>query len=187
MATVATPITTSDLLAMPENGTQRWLVAGELRERPMTVRNRFHSRTLVRVCKFLDNWLDQQPPPRGQVLAGEAGVRLARDPDTTFGIDVVYVSAEVIVQQTEESTLIDGVPTLAVEILSPNDTLEDVHEKIDALLAAGVALVWIIDPYDRTVRTYRPEAEPELFNVRQELTAEPQLPGFRVPVARLFE
>src|SRR4029077_6841159 len=141
--TVATPITTSDLLAMPENGTDRWLVAGELRERPMTVRNRFHSRTLIRVGKFLDNWLDQQPPPRGQVLGGEAGVRLARDPDTTFGIDVVYVSSEVTVQQTEESTLIDGVPTLAVEILSPNDTLEDVHEKIDALLAAGVALVWI--------------------------------------------
>ena len=76
----------------------------------MTLRNRFHSRILIRVGKFVDNWLDQQPPPRGQVLGGEAGVRLFRDPDTTVGIDVVYVSHEVIIQQTEESTLVDGVP-----------------------------------------------------------------------------
>jgi hypothetical protein len=37
------------------------------------------------------------------------------------------------------------------------------------------------------VTVYRPGTEPELFNVRQELSGEPHLPGFRVPVARLFE
>jgi Uma2 family endonuclease len=187
MATVATTMTTDQLLALPENGMDRWLIGGELRERPMTVRNRFHSRILVCGCTELEIWNRQQPPPRGQVLGGEAGVRLSRDPDTTLGVDIVYVSAEVIVRQTDETTLIDGVPILAVEILSPNDTLEDVHEKIDTYLAAGVPVIWIIDPHDRTVRVYRPGAEPELFNVRQELSGEPHLPGFRVPVARLFE
>ncbi len=65
--------------------------------------------------------------------------------------------------------------------------VEDVNEKIDAYLSAGVAIVWIVDPYYRTVRVHRPDAEPELFNVRHELTAEPQLPGFRVAVSRLFD
>jgi hypothetical protein len=37
------------------------------------------------------------------------------------------------------------------------------------------------------VMVHRPDAEPELFNIRQELSGEPHLPGFRVPVARLFE
>ena len=95
-------------------------------------------------------------------------------------------SAEVMIRQTNETTLIDGVPILAVEILSPSDVIEDVNEKIDAYLEAGVAVVWIVDPYFRTVKVHRPDAEPELFNVRQELTAEPHLPGFRVPVSRLF-
>src|SRR3954468_23501632 len=94
-------MTTEEMLALPEDGTERWLIDGELRERPMTVRNRFHSRVLIRVGKFLDNWLDEQPPPRGQVLGGEAGVRLARNPDTTVGIDVVYVPADVSVRQTD--------------------------------------------------------------------------------------
>ena len=187
MATVATPMTTEEMLALPKNGMERWLIAGELRERPMTVRNRFHSRTMIRVGKFLDNWLDEQPSPRGQVLGGEAGVRLSRDPETTVGIDVVYVSSEVIVQQTGDTSLIDGVPTLAVEILSPKDTVEEIHEKVTVYRQAGVLLIWLIDPYDLTVMVHRPNAEPELFNIHQELSGEPHLPGFRVPVARLFE
>ena len=126
MATASSRMTTEDLLAIPEDGTDRWLIAGELRERPMTRRNRFHSRVMIRVGKILDNWLDEQPEPRGQVLGGEAGVILGHDPDTTVGIDVTYISAEVMVRQTEDSTLIDGVPTLVAEILSPSDTIEDI-------------------------------------------------------------
>ena len=187
MATVTTPMTTEELLALPDDGMERWLIAGELRERPMTVRNRFHSRAMICVGTELENWRRQSTPPRGQILGGEAGVRLSRDPETMVGIDVVYVSADVIVRQTEETTLIDGVPTLAVEILSPNDTVEEIHEKIMLYQTSGVPLIWIINPYSRMVTVHRPDAEPESFNVRQELSGEPHLPGFRVPVARLFE
>jgi Uma2 family endonuclease len=180
-------MTTEELLALPENGTERWLIAGVLRERPMTTRNRFHSFTMAIITAELVNWLRQRPEPRGQVLTGDAGVRLRRDPDTTVGVDVAYVSAEVLARQPAETTIIDGAPVLAVEILSPNDTIEEINEKIDAYLAAGVPLVWIIDPYRRTVTSHRPDAEPALFNIRQELTAEPHLPGFAAEVRRLFE
>jgi hypothetical protein len=47
MATASSLMTTEELLAIPEDGTDRWLIAGELRERPMTRRNRFHSRTIA--------------------------------------------------------------------------------------------------------------------------------------------
>lgn len=187
MATVTTLMTTEEMLALPDNGMERWLIAGELRERPMTVRNRFHGSVTAYITTELVNWCRQQSPPRGQVLCGEAGVRLSHDPDTTVGIDVVYISAEVAVRQTDETTLIDGVPTLAVEVLSPNDTVEEIHEKLTTYRLAGVPLVWIVDPYNRTVTIYRSDVEPELFNIRQALSGEPHLPGFRVPVARLFE
>jgi Uma2 family endonuclease len=188
MSVAAAPpvLTTAELLALPQDGVDRWLIRGQLREKPMTVRNRWHSRIMVRVGKLLDNWLDQQPEPRGSVLGGEVGVRLRRDPDTTVGVDVVYVSPEVAARESADTTLIDGVPVLAVEILSPNDTLEEVNEKIDEYLRAGVALVWVINPHHRTVEIFRPGEEPELANVRQELSGEPHLPGFRVPVAQLF-
>ena len=192
MATVVTPMTTETLLALPYDGVRRWLVDGELREEsvsesPMTLRNRFHSRLTTVVSTELEVWLRQQPKPRGQVLSGEAGVRLRRDPDTTAGIDVVYVSPEVMAAQTEETTLIEGVPTLVVEILSPNTTVEVLHEKLAMYQKAGVAIVWVVDPYDQTVKVHRAGVKPALFNADQELTGEPQLPGLRIPVARLFE
>lgn len=196
MATVAKPMTTEELLALPDDGVERWLIDGELRERPaegeardrgMTLRNRFHSIVMTMVCTELELWRRQRPEPRGRVLTGEAGVRLCHDPDTTVGIDVVYVPPEVMVKQTEKTTLIDGVPTLAVEILSPNDTVEEVHEKLAKYRQAGLPVVWVIDPYDQTVTVHRAGGKPVLFNVDQELSGEPELPGFRVPVARLFE
>src|SRR4051812_48446236 len=193
MATATTLMTTEELLAMPDDGVERWLIRGELREKrpqeggpPMTVRNRYHSRALICVGTELEIWLRTQPEPRGEVLGGEAGVRLRGTPDSTVGVDVVYVPSEVLTKQTDETTLIDGVPVLAVEVLSPSDTQEQIDEKIDEYLAVGVPLVWVLDPHDQTVTVYRPGAHPELFNVGQELTGDPHLPGFRVPVARLF-
>jgi Uma2 family endonuclease len=179
-------MTTEEMLALPENGVERWLVRGQLREKPMTYRNRTHSRIMVRVAKLLDNWLDLQPEPRGSVLCGDAGVRLQRDPDTTFGVDVIYVSPETAGRQSDETTLIEGAPVLAVEILSPSDTQEEINDKIDDYLQAGVALVWIIDPRRQTVQIIRPNDVPVLVNVRQELSGEPHLPGFRVAAAQLF-
>ncbi len=188
MATVLeSPLmTTEEMLDLPTNGVERWLVRGKLREKRMTVRNRFHSRIMATIAYFLKKWLETQPNPRGQVLCGEAGCRLARSPDTTVGIDVVYVAANLIVQESDETTLIDGIPVLAVEILSPNDTVEEVRDKIKLYQKHGVPLVWVIDPYDRTIKVYRLNQEPELVNVDQELSAEPHLPGFRAAVKEIF-
>jgi len=188
MAVVEAPalMTTEQLLAMPEDGVTRWLIRGQLREKPTSYRNRWDSRVMARVARFLDVWLDEQPAPRGSVLCGEAGVRLTRDPDTTVGVDVIYVSAEVAARSSDDTTLIDGAPVLAVEILSPNTTQEEIDEKIEQYLSAGVALVWIINARQRTVTIYRLDRGPALVNVDQELSGEPHLPGFRVRLAELF-
>jgi Uma2 family endonuclease len=182
MAVVEAPalMTTEQLLALPDDGVEQWLIRGQLREKPMTYRNRWHSRATIRIGYFLESWREQQPGPRGSVLGGEAGVRLTRNPDTTVDSDVVYISAEVTARNPDDTSIIDGVPVLAVEILSPNNTVEEIDEKLDQYLEAGVPLVWIVDTRDRTVTVYRPNQEPMLVNATQELTSEPELPGFRV-------
>ena len=117
----------------------------------MKIRNRWHSRIMVCVAYLLESWLHLQPAPRGLVLCGEAGCRLRRNPDSTVGIDVVYISADLASKISQETSLIDSVPVLVVEILSPSDTQEQIDEKIDDYLRAGVAVVGIIDPHDKTV------------------------------------
>ncbi len=88
---------------------------------------------------------------------------------------------------TRKAKYLDGPPVLAIEILSPSDEQEDIADKVREYLDAGVPLVWVVDTFFSTVTVHRPDAEPQLFNVKQELTAEPFLPGFRVAVAELFE
>ena len=186
-AVVDAPVmTTDELLALPPNGVERWLIEGQLREKSMTVRNRFHSRIMASLSHFLESWRESQPEPRGEVLCGEASVRLHRNPDTTVGIDVVYIAATLALQKSDDTTLIDGVPTLIIEILSPSDIFEAIEGKIDIYQKAGVPLTWIVDAHDRTATIYRLDAEPEQVNTHQELSAEPFLPGFRVAVAKIF-
>src|SRR5947209_19345065 len=109
------PMTTEEMLALPDDGIDRELIGGRLREKPMTMRNRRHSRIQARVTRLLDCWLDTQAEPLGEVVAGEAGFRLRRNPDTSVGIDVAYVSAETIANTPETSAFFEGPPVLAVE------------------------------------------------------------------------
>ena len=50
-------------------------------------------------------------------------------------------------------------PDLAVEVLSPNDNASEIDDKIVEYLAAGVKLVWVVNPTSRTVRVH-PSASP---------------------------
>lgn len=75
---------------------------------------------------------------------------------------------------------------MADEILSPHDKHEEVHEKIAEYLRVGVALVWEVDPDFQTVRVFRPEHEPIMFNRKQRIDGGEVLMGFEVAVATLF-
>ena len=192
MGTTATTklMTTEEFLAIPdEDDVERYLIRGQLREirdTDVTKRNRWHGRTEARIAQLLGQWLDLQPEPRGEIFSGEIGCKLCHDPDSSVGIDVIYVSAEVAMRESDDTTLIDGIPILAVEILSPSTTIEEIDEKTDEYRAVGIPLVWVVDPHDKTVTVYRPGSPAETFNVNHELSGEPHLPGFRVPVARIF-
>ncbi len=72
MATVThtSPMTVEEMLALPDDGMERELIRGELRQRPVTRRNRRHSSVEARVAKFLGIWIDAQPESPGEVVSG---------------------------------------------------------------------------------------------------------------------
>ncbi len=179
-------MTAEDLASLPDDGVERDLIRGELRERPMTRRNPIHSETESCIDHELRVWLDTQPNPKGKVVVGEAGFRLRSDPETYVGIDVAYVSPEMAAAHVRKRKFFDGPPVLAVEILSPSDQYGDVVEKVELYLEVGT-VVWLVAPDFRTVAVHRTGEPPETFNDRQELVGDPYLPGFRVRVARFFE
>jgi Uma2 family endonuclease len=52
-------------------------------------------------------------------------------------------------------------------------------------MAAGVELVWIVDPYFHTVTVHRPSAPPEMFNNEETLSGGATLPGLEIAVTDL--
>jgi len=184
VATTPQKMTVEEFPKLPEDGVRRFLINGIVWEEGMSYRSMEHTHVTTRVAKFLDNWRDTQPRPNGLVLSGDAGFRL--DADTAIGADVAYVTPELISDRPDDSRVIHGVPPLVAEILSLSDTTELIQEKIATYMAAGVAILWIINPYSETVIVHRPGRRPTFVNADEELTAEPVLPGFRVAVADLF-
>lgn len=186
IASLPRKMTVEEFLALPDDPeVERMLINGELWEKPMTRRNRFHARTETRIAYVLENWVERTDQPL-VVYSGEAGVRLPSG-ETVLGIDVTVVTEAVASRQSDESTLIEGVPILAVEILSPSDSQREVVEKINTYLAAGVKLVWIVEPMLRMVTVHRPDGSPETYSGEKPLRGEPHLPGFEVPAEKLFD
>ncbi len=188
MAIAAELMTSDEMLALPDQEAfERWLIGGELRERPMTLRSPTHAGTTAAVTGYLLMWLLTLPKPRPKLYNGDIYFRLRRNPETNVGSDVALVTPDQAAATGQIARFVEGAPLLAVEVLSPSDVIEEVHEKIRVYLEAGTPLVWLIDPYDFTVTVYRPSEEPVLFNRNQELVCEPLLPGFKVRVADLFQ
>lgn len=121
---------------------------------------------------------------RGEVMSGEAGIYIRRNPDTVRAPDAAFISNERLVKRNSSSYL-DIAPELVVEVLSPDDRWSEVTEKIQDYFDAGVARVWIVDPKARKLHAYRSPTESELFGEGQVLADEEVLPGFRLNLSEL--
>ena len=53
-------------------------------------------------------------------------------------------------------------------------------------LPAGVKLVWYVDPVARTVQVFTAADQGTLLQESQQLTGDPVLPGFVLPLGELF-
>lgn len=77
-------------------------------------------------------------------------------------------------------------PDFVVELRSPNDSMEALQAKMAAYLANGAQLGWLIDPVQKIVMVYRPNAVPELLAAPQKISGEAILPGFELDLKPIF-
>src|SRR5690606_22588765 len=108
-------------------------------------------------------------------------------PDTVRGADLWYISYDKVPPGPLPSHYLTVAPEIVFEVLSPTDRPAYTFRKIAEYLDAGVAAVCVLDPPNETVRLYFPDRDEQLLSAADDLTLEPQLPGFRVAIARLFE
>ena len=78
------------------------------------------------------------------------------------------------------------VPDLAIEILSTGNTFMEMSRKRHEYFHAGVRLVWMVDPRERTVAVYTSASEYQMLDERQILTGHDVLPGLEINLADVF-
>jgi Uma2 family endonuclease len=79
------------------------------------------------------------------------------------------------------------VPDLAVEVISPTNLAEAVAVKIQEYFQVGVRLVWVIYPRLCQIDVYESATQSRILKKTDELIGGEVVPGFRLPVAALFE
>jgi Uma2 family endonuclease len=91
------------------------------------------------------------------------------------------------IEGVREAVFPELAPDLAVEVLSPSDSPRHMLDKVGEYLQAGVRLVWLIDPAKRHAVVYRSMTTVHEIGTDGVLDGEDVLPGFRYPLAGIFE
>jgi Uma2 family endonuclease len=127
----------------------------------------------------------------------ERGLGLVTAPDGGFALtprdvlspDVAFIRAERL-SGIRRRGFFQIAPDLAIEVVSPSDSIPAVQRKAARYLALGVREVWIIYPDDQTADIYRAGNAPNRLEVQQIASdgalESDLLPEFRLPLPQLF-
>jgi Uma2 family endonuclease len=121
----------------------------------------------------------------GAVVGADGLLRLnpglIRIPDVSFIVWTKFPN-----RQVGQDPIPNLVPDLAVEVLSPGNTEQEMDQKLEDYFNAGVLLVWYIDPRQRTVDVYTAVTQVTHLVAADTLDGGTVLPGFALPLSDLF-
>jgi Uma2 family endonuclease len=172
MATIS-KLTLDEFLALPETKPGSEYVDGAIRQKPLpnvahmivqllldVVVGLFVQRNGLGICG-----------PEGRCVFGPPGGERPLLPDFLF-------VARAHLAGLDLRGPIRRAPDLAVEILSPDDRMTDVMDKLRFYLLNGVRLVWLIDPDNRTLTVMTSVGEARILSEDDTFDGGDVLPGF---------
>jgi len=175
-------MTAEDLLKLPEDMWSYELVDGELRR--MTKPGQLHGRVAAEVGARLTTFVRSND--LGVTYAAETGFLIRRAPDTVRAPDAAFIShARLASTVFPAEKFFPGAPDLAVEVLSPGDTVREVRAKVADWLACGSALVLVLDPQRRIAELHKPGVVATLGSA-DVIRFDEVLPGWSVDLTDLF-
>ena len=121
----------------------------------------------------------------GLVTAPDGMMRLA--PGLVRIPDVAFISwSRLPSRRVPTEPIPDLAPDLAVEVLSAGNTPGEMARKRQDYFAAGVQVVWQVDPNTRTVEVFTAPDQSMVLHEAQTLAGGTVLPDFTLPLQELF-
>jgi Uma2 family endonuclease len=185
-ATETKLMTADELLTLPSfvNGSDRRyeLIKGVLKI--MSPTKPLHGVVCARLTTRLGMFVEEHN--LGEVFGAETGFLVETDPDTVLGTDAAFVSRERLATVETFEKFFPFAPDLAVEVLSPSNTVQEIDEKINFYFAAGSRAVWVFNPKRRTVAVYRSPFDVRILSEQETLEGGDVLPQFKLELSKLF-
>ncbi|MCE9561605.1 MAG: Uma2 family endonuclease [Planctomycetes bacterium] len=170
-----------DLLAMPD-GDRYELIDGMPKEKPMGAESdevAMSAGSLIRAFVKANRL--------GHVYGSQTGFQcFPKDSKAVRMPDTSYVATGRLPNDRTPEGYIKIAPDLAVEVISPNETYEEVEAKVKEYRSAGVKLIWVVSPKSRTVLIRRLDGTCAEVDEAGTLSGEDVIPGFACPVVELF-
>ncbi len=169
----------------PVNPTDKYyLIDGELLTKMAPAE--LHGDAAIRLGAYLFLFVEERALGR---VTTEVGFHPSDDRLTVLLPDVAFTRKSRTAQPAR-SSYVPYMPDLAVEIILPSQTLAQVRRKAEVYLRHDAVLVWLVDPSEKTAEVWRRGADgapvSESIAADSELIGDDILPGFRLPLARIF-
>ncbi len=172
------------LSQLPENEHKFfYLIDGELHY--MSRPGRLHGLIASLIAHFF--WAYVLEKDIGEVTT-ETGYHPTGIKTTLLGPDVGFVRRERLPEPVIDHYY-PLMPDIAVEVLSPSNTLPELRRKAEVYLRHGATLVWLVNPSEKSVEVWRltdDELTSETVGPAGALSGESVLPGFTLDLSRLF-
>ncbi|NJL01222.1 MAG: Uma2 family endonuclease [Spirulinaceae cyanobacterium SM2_1_0] len=174
--------TDAEFMALSHDGHRYELVNGELID--MGSSGALHSNIAIILSSALFAVVNEQK--LGALFDSSTAFKMKngnrRSPDISF------FAKERLQGMTQLPTgFLDGAPDLIVEVLSPGNTVAEIHDKLVEYFENSTRLAWVIHPSENYVLVYRSAQESDrLLKSMDALDGEDVIPEFMLPVANLF-
>lgn len=180
--TLPTLLDPDDLLTMPD-GDLYELIDGVPKEKEMGARS---SAIAIDLSTMLVNFVKLHR--LGRVFGADAGYAcFPARPKTYRKPDASFVAQGRLPDGKIPEGNLTIAPDLAVEVISPRNSYEEVEEKIALYRSAGVKLIWVIRPLTGTAMIHRLDGSADEVAANGSLSGEDVIPGFVCKIAELFE
>lgn len=97
--------------------------------------------------------------------------------------DIAYLSKSQIIEADKGE---DPIPGFMIEIISDNDNINKVEEKISEYYKAGAKVIWLVFPENKSVHVYTSRRDVKICIEKDICSAKPILPDFEIGVDELL-
>jgi Uma2 family endonuclease len=178
--TPGTKLTLEEFLALPEGDVNYEFVEDQAVAKVSP--KFFHSALQLALGSLIRTWCKSKGRvvPEWAILLKRQGKDWAPVPDLT------YISYERLPKNWKRNEACPALPELVIEIISPDQTMQEFEDKAKDYFAAGVSRVWAVDPEAISIRVFFPDGSSQVYTDTTPIV-DTLLPGLELTTRQVFE